>query len=72
MVRLQFVCMLYAGTFLAYITSHIGEDIFVNAVLAGIADCTANLTSGIVSKKFGLLKSYRIATLIAFILVGSL
>lgn len=72
MVRLQFVCMLYAGTFLAYIMSHIGDDIFINAMLAGIADCTANMTSGLVSKKYGLLKAYRAAALIAFVMIGSL
>jgi hypothetical protein len=71
-VRLQFVFMLYAGTFLGYLMSHIGDDIFINALLAGIADATANLTSGIVSKKYGLLNAYRTAAITAFVLIGSL
>jgi hypothetical protein len=71
-VRLQFICMLYAGTFLGFIMCHIGDDWFINALLAGMADCAANLTSGMVSKKYGLLTAYKTAALIAFIMMASL
>jgi len=71
-VRGQFICTLYAGTFLAFTLCHIGSDIFINALLGGMADCVANITSGTVALRFGLLVTYRAMALVALILWGCL
>lgn len=64
--------MLYAGTFFGYTLSHIGDDIFINALVGGMADATANATSAILQKKFGLLRTYRAVAACALVLWGSL
>jgi hypothetical protein len=71
-VRGQFMCTLYAGSFLFFILCHIGSDIFINALLGGMADCIANVTSGTVSKKFGLLATYRAMALVSLVNWGLL
>lgn len=50
---------------------HLGGDIFINALLAGFADCFANLISVRVSTRFGLLPTYRACSLIALMLFAA-
>lgn len=64
-VRLQFIIMNYGGGFIAYIMCHTGQDIFINAIIGGVADALAQATFGIVAKKYGLLKCYRLFLTIA-------
>ena len=64
--------MLYAGTFFGYTLSHIGDDIFINALVGGMADACANATSAILQKKYGLLPTYRTLSGVAFIAWTSL
>lgn len=71
-VRAQFIFTLYAGTFLGYTLCHIGDDWFINALLGGMGDCLANITSANVKMKLGLITTYRIFALISFILWGAL
>ena len=71
-VTAQLVFTTLGGTFIGYFASHIGEDIFINAMMAGMADGLANATSGIVLEKFGLLIAYRAFLLTAIIFVFTL
>lgn len=71
-VKAQFICTLYAGTFFGYTLCHIGDDIFINALIGGMADCLANITSANVKMKLGLITTYRLFALIAFLLWSSL
>lgn len=66
------MCTLYAGTFFGYTLCHIGDDIFVNALIGGMADCLANITSANVKMKLGLITTYRMFALTAFLLWASL
>ena len=68
-VTAQLIFTVLGGTFIGYWASHIGQDIMVNAMMAGMADGLANATSGMVSEKFGLLPAYRAFLLIAVISV---
>ena len=64
----QMIFTLWAGAFVGFVISHIGEDIFVNAMVAGMGDGLANATSGMVAQKYGLLVAYRGAALLCLIL----
>lgn len=69
-VATQFVCMSYAGSFLGWMMTHIGANIFVNGLCSGLADCLANLTSQIIAARFGHLVTYRafaVVTLVGFV-----
>ena len=61
-----------AGGFLGYTMCHIGADYYVNAMLTGIADACANLTSGKVAQKYGLLIAYRAVALTALFCMAAL
>jgi hypothetical protein len=70
LIKLQFICMLYAGTFFGYTLCHIGDFYFMNAIVGGLADATANATSAILQRKFGLLPCYFTCTAVASISWG--
>ena len=63
---------MFAGSLLGYTMCHIGADYFINALLTGIADATANITSGKLAKKFTLLVAYRALALTALICIVAL
>lgn len=69
---MQFVCTLYAGTFLGFTLCHIVGDMFVNALVGGMADALANATSGPISKRFGLLRTYRAMAVVTLLCWSSL
>lgn len=61
-----------AGAMLGYTMCHIGANYFINAILTGIADATANVTSGKLAEKFTLLVAYRGLALTALICMAAL
>lgn len=44
----------------------------INAMMAGMGDCTANLTSGLIGRKFGVLYSYRFVSILGLLITTAL